>query len=150
MTKLTVAGSTIGSLSSETRASTTGGVTATAGPESGPYNSSAGYREPRVDFERISCYIELPVAIRSGNGVLRAKGNFVISIWREEEFYCAEDTIGLGISEAAQTYDELRASINDTLAVLWDEYAMAEDSDLSEGAIEAKGFMLAHFYVSKG
>ncbi len=74
----------------------------------------------------------------------------MISIWREEEFYCAEDTIGLGISEAAQTYDELRASINDTLAVLWDEYAMADDADLSAGAIVTKRSMGAHFHVSEG
>lgn len=93
--------------------------------------------------------VEFPVTVPYDSGVLRAKGSFVIWIWREDEFYCAEDTIGLGISEAAHTYDELRASINDTLAVLWDEYAMADDSDLSEGAIETKGYMLAHFYVSK-
>lgn len=150
MTKLMVAGSTIGSLSSDTQGSTTGGVTATAGPASGEYHNTANHREPDVAFERISCYIELPVTIPYGSVVLRAKGNFVVSIWREEEFFCAEDTIGLGISEAAKTYDELRASINDTLSVLWDEYAMADDSELSEGAIDTKRFMRAHFHASKG
>ena len=62
--------------------------------------------------------------------------------------YCADDTYGLDISEAALTYRELVASIHDTLTFLWDEYATADDSSLNEGAIKLKRRMLKHFFIA--
>ena len=56
---------------------------------------------------------------------------------------------GLGILEAALTYEELLASIDDTLAFLWDEYAMADDIELNEGAVTLKLSMLKHFFVAE-
>ena len=91
----------------------------------------------------------MPVNIPYGSGFLRAKQGFVLSLWREEGLYCADDTCGLGISEAARTYEELRGSINDTLEFLWEEYALAADSDLNDGAGNLKRSMLEHFSVSE-
>lgn len=91
--------------------------------------------------------LEIPVDVPCGDGFLRTKDRFLISLWREEGYYCADDILGLRISEAAQTYDELLDSIYETLAFLWKEYAMAEDSELSEGAIELKQAMIRSFHI---
>lgn len=92
-------------------------------------------------------YLEIPVDVPCGDGFLCTKDRFLISLWREEGYYCADDILGLRISEAAQTYQELLDSICETLAFLWEEYAMAEDSELSEGAIELKQAMIRSFHV---
>ena len=61
--------------------------------------------------------LEIPVDVPCGDGFLRTKDRFLISLWREEGYYCADDILGLRISEAAQTYDEILDSIYETLGV---------------------------------
>jgi hypothetical protein len=108
------------------------------------------YQESKfIRDERTHCYIQLPINIPCGSGVLHAKRDFVMSIWQEEGVYCADDIYGLDISEGALTYNELVASIHDTLTFLWDEYATADDSDLNEGAVKLKQCMLKHFVIAK-
>ena len=109
-----------------------------------------GYQKGEIiRDERSQCYIQLPVNIPCAGGVLFAKRDFVMSIWKEDGVYCAADIYGLDISEAALTYPELVASIHDTLTFLWDEYARADDTDLNEGAAKLKQSMLKHFYVTQ-
>ena len=113
------------------------------------YNNG-NYREREVVLGELgACYIQLPIETPCRSGVLHAKRGFVISIWRGQGVYCADDTYGLGILEAALTYEELLASIDDTLAFLWDEYAMADDIELNEGAVTLKLSMLKHFFVAE-
>lgn len=99
--------------------------------------------------EQTGCYIRLSISIPLPSGILHAKRGFVMSIWKEEGIYCADDIKGLGISEAAPTYGELVASIHDTMTFLWDEYATADDADLNDGAIKLKQCILKHFFVTQ-
>ena len=113
------------------------------------YNNG-NYREREVVLGELGAsYTQLTMETPCESGILHAKQDFVISIWREDGVCCADDTYGLGISEAALTYEELLASIDDTLAFLWDEYAMADDIELNEGAAKLKLSMLKHFFVAE-
>ena len=112
------------------------------------YNSG-NHREPEVIHDdRIPCYIQLPVKIPCDGGVLQTKRAFVVSVWRDDGVFCADDTLGIDISEAALTYEELVASIDGTLAFLWEEYAIADDAVLNEGAVKLKQLMRKHFFVA--
>ena len=99
--------------------------------------------------EQPGCYIRLSISIPCSSGTLHAKRGFVMSIWKEEGLYCADDINGLGISEAAPTYGELVASIHDTLTFLWDEYATADNADLNDGAIKLKQRIHKHFLATQ-
>jgi hypothetical protein len=133
-------------LLAESKGSVGGAAETEPTPSNDTASSREGLWEPHVVvYERIHWCLELPVNIPYGSRFLRAKKSFMISVWREEGFFCADDTVGLGVSEAAPTYSELTTSIYEALTFLWDEYALAEDSELSAGAIVLKRVMLERF-----
>lgn len=51
----------------------------------------------------------------------------------------------IGLDAFAATRDELAAEVRDQLAMLWKEYALADDAELTESAREVKRNLLASF-----
>ena len=51
----------------------------------------------------------------------------------------------IGLDAFAATKDELAAEVRDQLAMLWKEYALADDAELTESALTVKRNLLATF-----
>jgi len=62
----------------------------------------------------------------------------LIAIKTEEEGIVVIRVPELGIHEFGETFEEALSALNDTLAVLWEEYAEAADETLTQDALDLK------------
>ncbi len=101
--------------------------------------------EDRSGFD-ISPLILREIALDSG--VLRRNAPFVVKPYVSESHECYRAEVEeLGLSISAYTRQELVEAIQDMIAVLWQEYAMEDDENLTESAAALKRRLLEDFRI---
>jgi len=92
----------------------------------------------------LSVFVIDSVPLRSGQ--LRAVAALVLEPVLDEtkQLLCVQDT-GVGLDAFAHTREKLLIEINEQLAMLWQEYALASDDELSDRARTMKATLLATF-----
>lgn len=83
----------------------------------------------------------------NGKKKLRVKGDvpFSFKIKHDGYYFTATCKIFSLISCIADTKDELIQDVHSHIVLLWDEYALSDDSELSGGAKELKKRLLEFF-----
>ncbi len=79
-----------------------------------------------------------------GNGFLKADFNITLDIWKEEDYYLASYP-PFDINLCEKSIEDTRTAFEEEICFLWDEYAKADDRELSSSAISLKNNLLQCF-----
>ena len=82
-----------------------------------------------------------------GKGMLRTQFNIDLPVYWEDGYYVASYPL-FNIEICEKTIADVYKSIYEDIQVLWDEYARADDEELSKGAIELKRRLKESFYLA--
>lgn len=82
-----------------------------------------------------------------GKGMLRTPFNIDLPLYLEDGYYVASYPI-FNIEICEKTIVDVYKSFYEDIQVLWEEYANANDEELSKGAIELKHRLKESFYLA--
>lgn len=80
-------------------------------------------------------------------GMLTSQSNIDLPVYEKDGYYVASCPL-LNIEICERSMDDVYKSFLEDIQVLWEEYAEADDDELSKGAMELKQYMKESFCLA--